>query len=115
MYQNPVERENRAFEMPLKLRIKGLNSTAKLRAEHFNSDNKELSRFFDDMKNKHDEMYEKKRIFLAYILKKAGIKKERMNLDVDKFSNDELNSIIEEINELLSLCSLLPKRLSLVK
>ncbi|MBI6436419.1 DUF5347 family protein [Proteus mirabilis] len=115
MYQNPSERGDRAIYIPLKNRIDGLNAIAKLRAIYFKRNNEKLGFFLDDMKNKHDEMYEEKRIFLAGILRDAGIKKERMNLDIDKFSKEEINSIIKEINRRISFSNLLPKGLSLVE
>ncbi|MBI6548886.1 DUF5347 domain-containing protein [Xenorhabdus lircayensis] len=105
--------EQRAIEMPFEMRVNGLNSVAKLKAEVFKSDNKELALFVDEMRNKRNAHYADNKRFLAAIFYLARIPKERHELELHQFTREEMCNLIRAINLIKAASPLLPSKLSL--
>ncbi|CDG18565.1 DUF5347 domain-containing protein [Xenorhabdus doucetiae] len=106
--------EQRAVEMPFEMRVNGLNSVAKLKAEVFkSSDNKELTLFVDEMRNKRNAHYADNKRFLAAIFYLAYIPTERHELELNQFTREEMCSLIRAINLIRAASPLLPSKLSL--
>ncbi|MBD2810036.1 DUF5347 domain-containing protein [Xenorhabdus sp. Vera] len=105
--------EQRAFTIPNEMRINGLNNIAKLKASIFKSDNKELSRFIDEMRNKRNKHYADNKRLLAAIFYLAYIPTERHELELHQLTHEELCSLIRAINLMKAANALLPDKLSL--
>ncbi|RAW95461.1 MULTISPECIES: DUF5347 family protein [unclassified Photorhabdus] len=90
--------EQRAFEMPFKMRVNGLNKIAQIRAQHFNSDNKELAIFIDEMHDKRNERYVDHKRLLAAIFYLARIPIDRHELELYQLTNEEMCNLIRAVN-----------------
>lgn len=113
MYQNQIENEQRAFNIPIADRVDGLIHTSKINAIHFGLQNEELKLFFFDMRDKFDDCYQENKKFLGVILYMAGIPKERHDLNFEDFKTSEILDIIKAIIHIKAVTALLPKRLAL--
>ncbi|MEY0252862.1 DUF5347 domain-containing protein [Morganella morganii] len=105
--------EPRAFAIPVSQRTDGLNHIAKLRSEHFGVENKELEKFFKEMRDRFDPMYQDNKKFLGVILYMANIEKEKHDCDYNDFSSNEIFDIVKAINHIRAISAILPKHLVL--
>lgn len=73
----------------------------------------ELSRFLDDMRDKHDECHDDNIRALSALFYLAGIKTVRHSIEVTEMSDDEKKALIIAMNHCRAMVSLFPKRLTL--
>ncbi|WP_125933192.1 DUF5347 family protein [Candidatus Sodalis sp. SoCistrobi] len=77
------------------------------------STEEELSRFLDDMRNKHDEHHDDNVRALSALFYLAGIKTARHSIEITEMSDDEKKALIIAMNHCRAMVSLFPKQLTL--
>lgn len=114
---------DRAIGYSINQKIDGLNKAAKLRGELFKYKdtvngkkiNQGLIDFIDELNdvtnNRENQRQNKRVIGLIYFL--ADIKKERHSLNYDQLEVDEQNRLVEAINQLKAINSILPNDLAI--
>lgn len=104
--------------MPVELsagqRVAALNHVALLRSQFMGGDReKDLTRFFDSMRDVRDNNYQDNKRALSAIFFLANIGKDRHSADFSEFSTDEKSAVIRAMNQLKAVVSLFPKRMML--
>ncbi|WP_445496421.1 DUF5347 family protein [Photorhabdus sp. SF281] len=105
--------EQRAFSISFETRVNGLNKVAQVRTQYFKSDNKELSVFINEMRDKRSENYVDNKRVLAAIFYIARIPTNRHELALNELTREEMISLIRAINIIKETSVLLPNNLSL--
>ncbi|WP_350307109.1 DUF5347 family protein [Photorhabdus viridis] len=105
--------EQRAFLISFEARINGLNKVSQVRAQYFKSDNKELSVFINEMRDKRSEHYADNKRVLAAMFYIARIPTDRHELALNELTREEMISLIRAINIIKAMSVLLPNNLSL--
>lgn len=113
MQHNPSFIENRINEIPLDMRISGLNKTAELKSKVFGLNNEALKFFMLEMRDRFSQHHEENKKFLGVILYMAGIEKERHDCKFEDLTTTEIFNIVKAINHIKAVTSLLPKNLAL--
>ncbi|MGK3135023.1 DUF5347 family protein [Pantoea trifolii] len=95
-------------------RVAALNHVALLRAQFKGGDSeKDLTRFFDSMRDVRDSNYQDNKRALCAIFFLANIGKDRHNADLNELSTNEKTAVIRAMNQLKAVVSLFPKRMTL--
>lgn len=94
-------------------RVSALNHLAVIRSQFGGNSEKELSRFFNDMRDVRDSNYQENKRTLGAILFLANIGKDRHDVDFSELTTDEKAALIRAMNQLKAVVSLFPKRLAL--
>lgn len=95
-------------------RVSALNHLALLRSQFMGGDcEKDLSRFFSDIRDITDNHYQENKRALSAILFLANIGKDRHDVDFSELTTDEKAALIRAMNHLKAVVSLFPKRLAL--
>ncbi|MEY0304028.1 DUF5347 family protein [Providencia manganoxydans] len=112
---------NRAIEYTLDEKIDQLNHCAKLRGAIFKGKetvkgkkiNQGLIDFINELNDvtNNRERKNKRVVSLIYIL--AGIKKDKHSLNYNQLSDDEQNRLVEALNQLKAVSSILPNDLAI--
>lgn len=108
--------EGEAVTVPLSAgqRVDGLNHLAQIRGQllHCHCE-KDLARFFADMRDKTDRHVATNMRVLTAILYLANIGRSRHDMAINQFTADEIRALIQAMNHLKAVVSLFPKRLTL--
>ena len=94
-------------------RVSALNHLAVIRSQFGVYSEKELSRFFNDMRDVRDSNYQENKRTLSAILFLANIGNTRHDVDFSELTTDEKTALIRAMNQLKAVVSLFPKRLAL--
>ena len=94
-------------------RVSALNHIALIRSQFGGNSEKELSRFFKDMRDHIDINYHENKRVLSAILFLANIGKDRHDVDFSELNTYEKAALIRAMNHLKAVVSLFPKRLAL--
>ncbi|KAA6048154.1 hypothetical protein F3I35_08680 [Pantoea sp. Bo_7] len=94
-------------------RVSALNHLAVIRSQFGGNCEKELVRFFNDMRDVTDSNYHENKRALSAILFLANIGKDRHDVDFSELTTDEKTALIRAMNQLKAVVSLFPKRLAL--
>lgn len=94
-------------------RVSALNHIALIRSQFGGNSEKELSRFFKDMRDHIDSNYHENKRVLSAILFLANIGKDRHDVDFSELTTDEKAALIRAMNHLKAVVSLFPKKLAL--
>lgn len=95
-------------------RVAALNHVALLRSQFKGGDSeKDLSRFFDSMREVTDSNYQDNKRTLSAIFFLANISKDRHSADFSELSTDEKTAIIRAMNQIKAVVSLFPRRMTL--
>lgn len=95
-------------------RVSALNHVALIRAQLLGGDcEKDLARFFSEMRDVSDSSYQDNKRALSAILFLANIGKDRHNAEFSELTTDERKAIIRAMNHLKAVVSLFPVRMTL--
>lgn len=94
-------------------RVTALNHLALIRSQFGGNCEKELSRFFDDMRDVRDSNYQENKRALSAILFLANIGKDRHDISFSELTTDERGALIRAMNHLKAVVSLFPKKMTL--
>lgn len=109
-----IEGDSMLAEMNAGKRASALNHIASLRAQVWGgSCEKDMSRFFEDMRDKRDRNYQENKRALSAIFFLANIKADRHDVGFSELTTDEKSALIRAMNQLRAVVSLFPKRMVL--
>lgn len=109
-----IEGDSMLVELSAGQRVAALNHVALLRSQFKGGDSeKDLTRFFDSMRDVRDSNYQDNKRALCAIFFLANIGKDRHNADLNELSTDEKTAVIRAMNQLKAVVSLFPKRMTL--
>lgn len=94
-------------------RVSALNHLAVIRSQFGGNCEKDLSRFFDDMRDVRDSNYQENKRALSAILFLANIGKDRHDISFSELTTDERSALIRAMNHLKAVVSLFPKKMTL--
>lgn len=94
-------------------RASALNHLALIRSRFGGNCEKDLSRFFEDMRDFTDKNYQENKRALGAIMFLANIGKDRHDVDFSELTTDEKAALIRAMNHLKAVVSLFPKRMAL--
>ncbi|PHM60771.1 Phage-related protein [Xenorhabdus stockiae] len=94
-------------------RLEGLNHLSKIRSIYWGYDEKELKRFFADMRDKRDCHYEENKRALSAIFYLANIPRARHDSEISQFTSEEKHSLIKAMNHIKAVVSQFPRHLTL--
>lgn len=94
-------------------RVSALNHLAVIRSQFGGNCEKELSRFFADMRDVRDSNYQENKRALSAVLFLANIGKHRHDVNFSELTTDEKTALVRAMNHLKAVVSLFPKRLAL--
>jgi len=94
-------------------RVSVLNHVALLRSQFGGNCEKELTRFFNDMRDKTDSNFKENERALSAILFLANIGKDRHSIAFSELTTDERKALIRAMNHLKAVVSLFPKKMTL--
>ncbi len=94
-------------------RVSALNHLAVIRSQFGGNSEKELSRFFNDMRDVRDSNYQGKQTDFKRDSFLANIGNTRHDVDFSELTTDEKTALIRAMNQLKAVVSLFPKRLAL--
>ena len=108
-----IEGNSMLAELTAGQRVSALNHLSAIRSQFSGNSEKELSRFFVDMRDVRDSNYQENKRALSAILFLANIGKDRHDVDFSELTTDEKTALIRAMNQLKAVVSLFPKRLAL--
>ncbi|MDN4629133.1 DUF5347 domain-containing protein [Erwinia sp. ACCC 02193] len=109
-----IKAEAALAEIKAGARVAGLNHVAELRSKFWGNDcGKDISRFFEEMRDTTDRNYQENKRALGAIFYLANIRTERHELDFSELTTDEKSALIRAMNHFRAVVSLFPKRMTL--
>ncbi|HAZ4813580.1 TPA: DUF5347 domain-containing protein [Enterobacter cloacae] len=94
-------------------RLSGLNHVAELRARFWGDSEKELTRFFAELRDKRDPCFEENTRALAAIFFLAKLPATRHACEIGELTTDEKRALITAMNHFRAVVSLFPERLTM--